>query len=91
MPFLIGKGSRAALEGVPGEQGGAQREHRGSTEGAQREHRGSRGSTQGAGGARRKEPVLAPRTAAWLSLLLPRLRVSSILCDQRRLLKNKII
>jgi len=47
------------------------------------------GSTGGAGG--RKEPVLAPRTAARLSLLLPRLRVSSILCDQRELLKNEII
>ena len=31
--FKSGKGSRAALEGASGEQGGAAREHRGSTGG----------------------------------------------------------
>ena len=59
----------------------------------EREHGRFRGSTknvgesiEGAGGAQRKEPVLAPRSVAWLSLLLPRLRVSNVLYNQERFL-----
>lgn len=54
LPLLFGKGSRATLEGAPGEQRGTAREHRGSTSehgGASREcgraEREQRGSREG--------------------------------------------
>jgi len=46
------RGSRGEHQGSKGEQGGAPREHRGSTEGAGREHEGSMG-------AQHREPELA--------------------------------
>ncbi len=84
LPFSIGKGSRAALEGAAREQGGAVGEQWGSTEGA-------RGSTNGQSrGAAHWSLNWLPCTrlqllalfmtfvspAAWLSLLLPRSRGS---------------
>ncbi|CAA9523547.1 MAG: hypothetical protein AVDCRST_MAG96-3057 [uncultured Segetibacter sp.] len=67
-PFSVWKGSRAALEGAPMEQGGAAREHRGSmgeqqgsTEGAGKEHKGAEGIKAAEYGLTRRQPVTAPQ------------------------------
>ena len=76
MPFSSGRGSRAALEGAPREQGGTAREH-GGARGSTGEHWGAASEQRGAQQERRdsgssKEPDLAaPYSATAARVIYP--------------------